>query len=47
MVWPGGAQNQEAEFFRPPDFVERKGSLYLRQISSKKSPVSSYPKYKC
>ena len=30
MVWPGGNWTQEAEFFRPPDFVERKGSLYLR-----------------
>merc|ERR1711881_681565 len=30
MVWPGGIWTQEAEFFRPPDFVERKGSLYLR-----------------
>merc|ERR1712188_244907 len=30
MVWPGGNWSQEAEYFQPPKFVERKGSLYLR-----------------
>ena len=30
MVWPGGNWTREAEYFEPPDFVERKGSLYLR-----------------
>ena len=38
MVWPGGTWSQEAEYFMPPKFVERKGSLYLRSDCMHYSP---------
>lgn len=40
MVWPGGNWTKEAEYFRPPNFVERKGSIYLQSNMMKYSPAT-------